>query len=1318
MKRQGTLLLIATILAMLVNLAPTQQMTLAAVPSDLFFSEYIEGTSFSKALEIYNGTGVDVDLAAGGYAVQFYFNGANVPSVSIDLTGTVVSGDVFVLASSSSAAGILAQADLFSDESFFNGDDAVALAKGGALVDVIGQIGYRPIPEWGTDPTATLNNTLIRKNTVCAGDPIGSDVFDPALEWDGYAVDTFTGLGAHSTVCAPDASAPSVSSTTPADQDTEVVLDASIAITFSEPVTVTGDWFQISCTISGLHSAVVTDADPLFTLAPDAPFQMGDVCTVTVYAEQVNDDDSDDPPDNMLSDYLFSFSTLKMPKINEYSANTADTDVEYVELFGSPNTDYSAYTVLEIEGDYSDGAAEGYIDHVIPMGTTDANGLFLMNLLANDLENGTISLLLVEGFTGALGNDIDTNDDGVIDMPYWTALVDSIAVNDGGSGDRSYGSTVLTAYYDGLAYTPGGASRIPDGYDTESVTDWVRNDFDLAGIPGYTGSLVVGEAYNTPGAFNMVYVPVETAPSVKTTFPANGATDVETNAAIEITFTEPVTLVDPWFDVTCTSSGIHTATVTDADPKFTLTMDEPFVTLETCTVTVYAAQVTDDDTDDPPDLMEADYVFSFSVPVPPEVCGDPFTPIYDIQGAGAVTPLLGQEVATEGIVVGDFQTGRSGFYIQTAAGDGDLNTSDGIFIYSTLVDVQPGDHVRVRGLAAEYPTTPPSLTQISTVSKIWVCSTGNTIEPTVLSLPVAQDFEYEDYESMLVTYPQQLVISEYYNFDRYGEIVITSERHTTPTAEFEPGSPEVVQAVQDYLLDKIVLDDGRSWQNPDPAIHPNGLVFDLTNLFRGGDLVQNVTGILDYYASAYRIQPIQGADYIPANPRTLAPDLEAGDLTVASFNVLNYFLTIDDGVNDICGPSGDMECRGADSLEELARQRAKILAALSGINADVFGLMEIQNDEDQSTADLVAGLNDIFGADTFAYISTGYIGTDAIKQALIYKTAAVTPVGEYKILDSTVDPRFLDDYNRPVLAQTFADNLTGSIITVAVNHLKSKGSDCNDVGDPDLGDGAGNCNLTRKTAAEAEVDWLASDPTETGATEYLIIGDLNSYDKEDPIDAIKLGPDGTAGTADDYLDMMFEFNGEYAYGYVYDGQIGYLDYAMANLSLADNIIDVDFWHINADEPDLINYDMDYKAPAQDAIYAPDAYRSSDHDPVIVTLSLDHVYAAVDDSYATDQATPLDVAAPGVMANDTTANPGDTLTVELLTDVQFGTLVLASDGSFTYTPLAAFIGQDSFVYNLVSQLTGEVVATGTVTITVNEYGVLYFMPWVPTIVATP
>jgi hypothetical protein len=963
----------------------------AATAADLFFSEYIEGSSNNKALEIFNGTGAAIDLAAGGYNIQMFFNGNLSAGLTINLTGAVADGDVYVVAQSSANAVILAQADQTNGAGWFNGDDAVVLRKGTTVLDVIGQIGFDPGTEWGSGLVSTADNTLRRKADVCAGDPDGSNVFDPSSEWDGYASDTFEGLGTHTASCGP--------------------------------------------------------VGPL------------------------------------------------APKINEFSASTVGTDVEYIEIYADPDTDYSAYTVLEIEGD---GTGAGVVDEVIPVGTTDSAGFWLVSLPADALENGTISLLLVKNFSGALNIDLDTNNDGIFDVTPWNEITDSVAVTDSGASDFTYGLPVLGPNYDGLSsFAPGGASRIPDGFDTDAATDWVRNDFDLAGIPGFDGTPIVGEAYNTPGAPNQVYVP------------------------------------------------------------------------------------------------------------PPEACGDPFTPIYNVQGNGLVSPLVGTEVAVEGVVVGDFQNNAeldngdlNGFHIQDPGGDGNSQTSDGIFIYAPGgMDVIRGDHVRVRGTVSEF----NGMTEI-TAGQIWLCSEGYEVAATPISLPVTSLDDFEPYEGMFVTFPQPLVISEYFNFDRFGEILLTSERHLTPTAEFEPGA-DAVAAAQAFLLDRITLDDGRTIQNPDPAIHPNGSVFDLSNLFRGGDLVMNVTGVLDYSFGLYRVQPVMGADFINTNPRPLEPDPVGGNLKVASFNVLNYFTTIDTTAW-ICGPQANQECRGADTVLEFERQRAKIIAALSVIDADVVGLIEIENHPgDIPVADLVAGLNDVMGAGTYDYIATGAIGSDAIRQALIYKPATVTPVGAYAILDSSVDSRFLDEYNRPVLAQTFMDNSTGGIFTVAVNHLKSKGSDCNAVSDPDLGDGAGNCNLTRKAAAEALVDWLASDPTGSGDGDYLIIGDLNSYDKEDPIDAILNGADDFPGTGDDFIDLIHWFLGEDAYSYVFDGQIGYLDHALANANLFGEIAGATIWHINADEPDLIDYDMNFKLPAQDALYAPDPFRSSDHDPVIAGLAV-------------------------------------------------------------------------------------------------------------------
>ena len=163
------------------------------------------------------------------------------------LTGVVAAGDVFVFASSLAGAAILAVADQTTTDGLYNGDDAMELVKGGVTLDVIGQIGFDPGTEWGTGLVSTADNTLVRKSTVCAGDPIGSDAFDPALEWDGYAIDTFTYLGSHSASCD---TAPAVFSTAPADGAKSVALDAPIDITFSELVAVTGDWFDISCSLS------------------------------------------------------------------------------------------------------------------------------------------------------------------------------------------------------------------------------------------------------------------------------------------------------------------------------------------------------------------------------------------------------------------------------------------------------------------------------------------------------------------------------------------------------------------------------------------------------------------------------------------------------------------------------------------------------------------------------------------------------------------------------------------------------------------------------------------------------------------------------------------------------------------------------------------------------------------------------------------------------------------------------------------------------------------------------------------------------------
>lgn len=759
--------------------------------------------------------------------------------------------------------------------------------------------------------------------------------------------------------------------------------------------------------------------------------------------------------------------------INEFSASTTGTDVEFLEVLGAPDTDYGNLHILEVEGDAD--SASGAVDEAVAVGATDAEGRWYTDLEANTLENGTMTLLLVEGYAGQ--TDLDVDGDGVLDAGTGITVIDSVAVHDGGTGDLTYSETVLVADYDGLPFAPGGASRIPDGTDTDSVTDWVRNDFDLAGIEGYEGSLVEGEAVNTPGRAN--------------------------------------------------------TTVLDGGGG------------------------------DPGD--------------PVDVCEVTATPIGKVQGSGEGTLLDGQTVTIRGTVVGDFQEGGfDGYYLQDT-GDGDPATSDGIFVYAPSgEEVSVGDVVGVTGTATEH----FGLTQVKDVTTE-VCATGAELPAaTVLEMPVQ---DHEPYEGMLVTYPEQLSILEYYNYGRYGELVLGlgdgTDRQYQPTAIYEPGSSQAVALAEHNAAYRITLDDGLSGQNPAFLRHPNGAAFTLDNSFRGGDLVSNLTGIMDYRFDGWKVQPTEPADYTVVNERPDVPEV-GGTTTVASFNVLNYFTTLGS--------------RGADTVAELERQEAKIVAAINEMDADVVGLIEIENDGDVSVANLVDALNEAAGEERWSYVATGTVGSDEITTAFIYQVDEVEPVGDFALLHSGVDERFADEYNRPALAQTFEDLATGGTVTVINNHLKSKGSSCADAGDPTDPDGQGNCNLVRTAAAEALAEWAESDPTMTGTENVLIIGDLNSYDKEDPIDVLR-----AAG----YTDLLLQEEGEYAYTYVFDGMLGYLDYALANEALAGQVVDAAAWAINADEPSVIDYDLSFKEEPQAALFEADPYRSSDHDPVIVGLDL-------------------------------------------------------------------------------------------------------------------
>lgn len=570
--------------------------------------------------------------------------------------------------------------------------------------------------------------------------------------------------------------------------------------------------------------------------------------------------------------------------------------------------------------------------------------------------------------------------------------------------------------------------------------------------------------------------------------------------------------------------------------------------------------------------------------------------IHEVQGSGASSLLNGTTVTIEGIVTGDFQASDElkGFFVQEedADVDGSALTSEGLFVYcdACATAVAVGDKVQVTGSLVEY----FDLTELTSISNVTVVSTGNPL-PTAanITLPLASSTALEAVEGMLVNFPQTLIVTDNYNLGRGGYVGLSSgARLNIGTNVAAPGSAaNAITAAN--VLNRIILDDGSMAQNPDPvrfSNHPSNPL-SATHTLRGGDSVTGLKGVLSYSFSgwsgsdnAYRVHATDTVNFSASNPRPATPAAVGGSLKVAGFNVLNYFTTTGSGNN--CSPSGTMGCRGASNATEFTRQRDKIIAAINTIDADIVGLMEVENTTASSgLQDLVNGLNAVAGTGTYDYVNSGTIGSDAIRVGLIYKPGTVSVVGSHAILDSSVNANFIDSKNRPSLAQTFQQTATGEKLTVVVNHFKSKGSDCNSLGDPDAGDGQGNCNLTRTKAATALKNWLATDPTSSGDTDFLLIGDFNAYAKEDPITT---------------LEAAGYVNKASGYSYSFKGEWGSLDHALVSSSLNAQVTGATKWHINADEPKAMDYNTEFNLAS---FYSADAYRSSDHDPIIVGFNL-------------------------------------------------------------------------------------------------------------------
>ncbi|NOK65493.1 MAG: ExeM/NucH family extracellular endonuclease [Chloroflexi bacterium AL-N10] len=549
------------------------------------------------------------------------------------------------------------------------------------------------------------------------------------------------------------------------------------------------------------------------------------------------------------------------------------------------------------------------------------------------------------------------------------------------------------------------------------------------------------------------------------------------------------------------------------------------------------------------------------------------TPIPSIQGNGPNSPRLGDQVTIQGIATGDFQGAEAleGFFVQAPAGDGDPSTSDGIFVFVppanllSSIDVQVGELVRVTGVVREANMR----TEIDFVSTLDVCEESTPIEPVIVELPLDTPEDFERYESMLITMPEPLTVSDNAWLGHYGQVTLSAAgRMYTPTSD--------QQNLPDSNTRRFVLDDGSKTEFPNPIPYIGA-----ENTLRSGDIATGIIGIFDQgqvglapFNINYRLHPTAAPTFTRTNPRSTAPVPVGGNVTVASWNVGHYFTTIDDGTNGALG---------ADSAEEFQRQRTKLITALDRINAGVVGLVGIENNNTLALDDLVRGLNETRGTNTYAAItSPPLVGTAPTQVALLYQPAVVTPIGPAQ---RSHNPLF----THPPLAQSFRVNSNDATFTVVVNHFHPRTNCPSSDDDPNADTGQGCWNLLRTQQASTLNEFTKELMS---SSNMLLLGDFNAYSRETPLHVLETN--GFVNQIAQQLPLVERYTSVVA------GQAGYLAHVLTNASLSSQVSGVTIWHINADEPAVLDYNTEDKV--QD-LYTPTPYRSSPHDPVIVGLDL-------------------------------------------------------------------------------------------------------------------
>jgi len=886
-----------------------------------------------------------------------------------------------------------------------------------------------------------------------------------------------------------------------------------------------------------------------------------------------------------------SDATVAVPVvINEFVFDHTGTDTsEFIELRAGANADLSAYRLLVLEGDAA-SSARGVVTALLTPGAANAAGYWASAFLANQFQNGTQTLLLVKDPTAGLlsGADLDTNNDGVLDATPWGTLVDAVAVSEGAVGDLIYaGAPVLGVGFDGLAFEPGGASRLPDGVDTNTASDWVRNDFAGAGLPGFTGTLDAGEALNTAGAANQYAV----APVAGFRILPAAVSVTEGGAAAQFTVRLNTA---PSADVTVAVSGNADATVSTGSLTFTTAN---WFVAQAVTVTAVddlLAEGTESLTIALGTASSSDLVYNGLDPADVALTvidNEPLAliEISAIQGAAHVSPLVGQAVRTSGIVTARDTTNNGsaqniGFWIQDPTPDANAATSEAVFVFTGTIVGLPaiGDAVTVIATVVERPPANAAsnlaTTRLETASftvdssgnalpLVTVIGVGGRVAPTGAIYNDASgnlntgigDFDpasegidfFESLEGMLVQVNNGFVAGA---TNRFGE--------TWVLADNGAGSPG--RSVRGGVM------LGQGDDNPEriQVQYDSGVAGGAAITANVAQRLSALTGVLSYDFGNYEVvltsAPVVSATGVQQERTNLVGD--ATRLTIAEFNVENL-------------DPGDTK------FGELARLMADHLK-----RPDVLALQEMQDNNGATNDGTVAATLTAAKLIAAIYARTGIVysyadvppanGTSGgepggnIRPGFLYNSARVSLVaGSLRTVDdtaATAGDAFAS--SRKPLAGDFLFN--NNIVTLINVHSSSKGGSGSLFGSSQPAVNGGEAaRVAQATEIKAAVDtMLAANPT----ARIGIVGDFNEFSWNASQQVLTGGAN----------PVLFDLGGLLPladrYSYVFDGSTQQLDHTLGTKAFR-NGAGHDVVHINAEFSD--------------------ATRVSDHDPAVTRLAL-------------------------------------------------------------------------------------------------------------------